>query len=45
MPISYIDMRIHAMIERGFCDETQKSVANMSNNHKEVWLEPRANAP
>lgn len=40
MPISYVDMRIHSIIEGSFSYEVQQCVSNLSQNHKDVRFEP-----
>ena len=39
MSVSNVDMRVHPMIEGSFCDEEQKSITYLSQNHEEMRLE------
>lgn len=39
MPISDVDMGVHAMVEGSFCDEVQEGVTSLSQDHEKMWLE------
>lgn len=40
LSISYVDVRIHAMLEGSIRQEIQKCVAYLSKNYEDVWLKP-----